>query len=405
MHRPDHKIFQIIDSKERCNNIYYDNKIVSDPNFNELSGTWSYDLRLNNDIEFAELYSNGKSLTECCPESLKEDWEKIKERHFSFIKSFQTSNVQIQDYCHYDLLPKSFVIEYFKIKSEITKHVLNNYSKPNNYDFLFELSKLLKQIESNELSLNLNLMNDDLHQLKVRNLKQKLSRVSKKVSYNLFGTITGRLTTKKNSFPILTLDKDYRKVVQPQNDWFIELDFNSAELRCMLSLNKKNQPEIDIHDWHTKIINNLSDHKMDRDEVKRKMFAWMYGPADASLGIPKIESYYDKKNIINNFWDGTKITNPFGRQIESDKFHALNFIVQSTTSDTFLRRAIAVNKLLEKRKSFTMGLIHDSMVIDFDKNDRDILEDLIEEFSNTDLGKFKVNTSLGTNFGNMRKFR
>jgi hypothetical protein len=173
----------------------------------------------------------------------------------------------------------------------------------------------------------------------------------------------------------------------------------------MLSLNKKNQPEIDIHDWHTKIINNLSDHKMDRDEVKRKMFAWMYGPADASLGIPKIESYYDKKNIINNFWDGTKITNPFGRQIESDKFHALNFIVQSTTSDTFLRRAIAVNKLLEKRKSFTMGLIHDSMVIDFDKNDRDILEDLIEEFSNTDLGKFKVNTSLGTNFGNMRKFR
>jgi hypothetical protein len=52
-----------------------------------------------------------------------------------------------------------------------------------------------------------------------------------------------------------------------------------------------------------------------------------------------------------------------------------------------------------------MGLIHDSMVIDFDKNDRDILEDLIEEFSNTDLGKFKVNTSLGTNFGNMRKFR
>ena len=77
MRRPDHKIFQIIDSKERCNNIYYNKGIITDPNFNELTGTWSYDLRLNNNIEFAELYSNGKSLSECCPEFLKEDWEKV----------------------------------------------------------------------------------------------------------------------------------------------------------------------------------------------------------------------------------------------------------------------------------------------------------------------------------------
>ena len=61
--------------------------------------------------------------------------------------------------------------------------------------------------------------------------------------------------------------------------------------------------------------------------------------------------------------------------------------------------------MLKNRKSFTMGLIHDSMVIDYDRNDKDLIEDLIEEFGNTDLGKFKVNASLGTNFGNMRKFR
>ena len=97
--------------------------------------------------------------------------------------------------------------------------------------------------------------------------------------------------------------------------------------------------------------------------------------------------------------------NPFGRKISADEFHALNAVIQSTTSDTFLRRAIAVNKMLQGRKSFTMGLIHDSMVIDFDRHDKDILEDLIKEFGNTDLGIFKVNASLGTSFGNMRKFR
>ena len=52
-----------------------------------------------------------------------------------------------------------------------------------------------------------------------------------------------------------------------------------------------------------------------------------------------------------------------------------------------------------------MGLIHDSIVIDFAREDKGILENLIKEFGNTDLGIFKVNASLGTSFGNMVKFR
>ena len=64
---------------------------------------------------------------------------------------------------------------------------------------------------------------------------------------------------------------------------------------------------------------------------------------------------------------------------------------------------MAVNKLLEKRKSFTTALIHDSMLIDFSRDDKDLLKELITEFGNTDLGIFKVNCSVGSNFGNMRK--
>jgi hypothetical protein len=170
-------------------------------------------------------------------------------------------------------------------------------------------------------------------------------------------------------------------------------------------LNDQSQPQEDIHQWHGRILSNLFGQTMERDEIKRKIFGWLYGPANVSLGIPKIERLYNKKSVIQKYWDGEQIVNPFGRKIPADNFHALNAIIQSTTSDTFLRRAVAVNKLLEGRKSFTMGLIHDSMVIDFDRNDKDILEDLIKEFGNTDLGIFKVNASLGTNFGNMRKFR
>ena len=114
---------------------------------------------------------------------------------------------------------------------------------------------------------------------------------------------------------------------------------------------------------------------------------------------------YDKKNALKKYWNGEEVTNPFGRKIKADEFHALNAIIQSTTSDTFLRRAIAVNKILKNRKSFTMGLIHDSIVIDFSREDRDLIDILIKEFGNTDLGLFKVNASLGTHFGNMKRFR
>ena len=399
-------IFEIIDQKQHCKNIYSNNQILSEYDCNDLSGTWSYHSVLkDHNIEYASLYANGNTLDECCPEKLQNKWNEIKQKHFAYIKSFQNGFCQIEDQCFYDLVPESFVIEYFGIKNQITDHVLNTYIKPENYDFLLELSKLITDIRDNKLNINPDVLRDKLHQVRTRNFHTKLYSCSPFIDYNIFGTITGRLTTHKNSFPILTMSKNYRQVLTPTNDWFIELDFNAAELRCLLALNKENQPKEDLHDWHGSIFNKLMDHELDRDEIKRKIFGWLYGPLNASLGIPQIEKYYDKQKALKEYWTGTEIINPFERKIKADEFHALNALIQSTTSDVFLRRAIAVNKLLKNRKSLTVALIHDSMVIDFAREDKEILNELITEFGNTDLGQFKVNASLGTNFGNMKKFR
>jgi len=399
-------LFEIIDQKQNCKNIYSNKKIIDKPQYNKLSKTWMYHPTLKGyDIKYASLYAQSKTLDECCPDEIRKDWDHIKEKYLAYLKSFQNGFCELDNECFYDLVPESFVIDYFEMKNKITEHVLATFSEPKNYKFLVELSHLLATIRDHHLNIEPSQIVDRLHETKTRSFYSKLNSVRPFIDYNIFGTITGRLTTRKNSFPILTMNKDYRKVVRPNNTWFIELDFNAAELRCLLALNDQPQPEKDIHEWHGYIFNKLSDHKLNRDDIKRKIFGWLYGPLGASLGIPQVEKHYDKRKVLNKYWDGSVVTNPFGRKIIADEFHALNAVIQSTTSDTFLRRAIAVNKLLENKKSFTMGLIHDSMVIDFHREDKNLIDDVIKEFGDTDLGKFKVNTSLGTHFGNLKRFR
>ena len=90
---------------------------------------------------------------------------------------------------------------------------------------------------------------------------------TRRFSIIFFGTKTGRLTTKKSSFPILTLDSTFRSVIKPQNDWLVELDFNAAELRTLLSLAGKEQPKEDIHDWNMKTVLKRA---KSREDAKKK---------------------------------------------------------------------------------------------------------------------------------------
>jgi len=258
-----------------------------------------------------------------------------------------------------------------------------------------DLMFFLEKMKSNEL--NLDFHNLDLADNRVKKSLNKIKNSSKKITYNPWGTTTGRLTTSEDSFPILTLNKELRSALKPNNDLFVEFDYNSAELRVLLGLLGQEQPEEDIHSWINK---NIFNDRYDRDEAKKKIFSWLY---NAKAKNKKLNEYFKRDKVVAEYWTGDYIETCFHRKIPADRDHALNYIIQSTTSDLFLTSAMKIDKMLDNRKSFISFCIHDSLVIDFAKEDRGIIDDLMKSFLHTRFGRFKTNLSIGKDFGHMKR--
>ena len=365
-----------------------------------LSKTWKYSEFLrSHDIEYANLYCEGKTLDEVCPEHLRAEWEPVKNKLKAFLRSFKTAKISLNDNCLFELLPEAFLVKYCEIKNKISLFVFENFQKPKNYDFLLELTKVTTEIKHRQLNINLKNLDNSTGDKGVRSYIKKMSRVKPYVSYDIFKSKTGRLVTETNSFPILTLNKMCRSRLEPHNDLFVEFDFNAAELRTILALQGEQQPEQDLHDWN---VQNVYRGLLTREQAKKRIFSWLYNPESKDFLSNRI---YKREKVLDSYYDGEKVRTVFDREIQADDYHALNYIIQSTTSDLFLRQMIKVNEILQKKKSFISFSIHDSLVIDFSVEDRDLFKDIFNEFSDTALGTYKTNVSTGKTFGNMEQIK
>ena len=391
-------IFQKLDNKTECKGFYANGTICSEmpPN---LSGTWEYSGDLSSNVEYAKLYCGGKTINDICPEYLKADWTRASSKLKAHLNSFMQAKISLEEHCFYDLVPQHFLLDFYEIKNQITKHVLDNYKKPENYEFLLQLAKVVEDIKNRQLNLKMHKLSTLGHQIAARNFLKRLKRAEKHIKYNIFGTKTGRLTTEPKSFPILTLKKEYRSILEPNNDLFVELDFNAAELRTLLALTDKKQPKEDIHEWNAK---NVFRGFVARKEAKERIFAWLYNPDSKDYLANRA---YNKTSIKEKYWDGKIVATPFDRKIEADEFHALNYLIQSTTADMVLRQAIKVADLLKGYKSELAFIIHDSIVIDWAQEDKNLISEIIKIFGDTDLGQFKVSLSAGKNFGDMKSVK
>ncbi len=397
-------LFQTLDDKNECVGFYAEDKLqFNKPLPNNLSATWSYSGFLKGkNIDYAQLYCDGKNLDEVCPEYLKEDWTNINKRLKSIIASCIESKVSLRENCFFDLTPQRFLIEYCHLRNEITKHIFDTVPKPAEYAFYKRFNELLHDIKSRDLNIVLEGIKNKLAKENAMAFYKKIANGTNHISYDMFSSITGRLTVNKNSFPILTFPKQYRSILKPQNDWFIVFDMNAAELRTALALNGKVQPEGDLHGWSAE---NVFKGQLDRSKAKETATAWLYN-SHSPLSIQydkELSALYDKQALLNKYWIDGYVETPFNRKMQADEHHAISYLNQSTFIDMFHRQIIKVDDFLRNKKSFVSFLVHDEFVLDVTNDEKNDIVEIIKILQDTPYGKFPVNVKAGKNYGELKK--
>jgi hypothetical protein len=388
-------IFQTLDDKSECIGVYVDGQLHFDNIPNNLTTTWKYTGSLVNmeDVEFVGLWTNGRTLEDCCPDEHAEELKRCQNKLHAYLKSFKIAKINMRDHCIFDMIPQDFLMRFCEVKNVITEHVKDNWDKPKNYQHLHDTYKLLHKIKYQKLNLSTQDCRQILTSSRDRSKAKALMSNYCYVDYNLFGTVTGRLTTKPESFPILTLKKEMRQMIKPNNDLFVCLDYNGAEVRTLLELCNEEQPDLDIHEWNSR---HLFEQEVAREECKVRFFAWLYDPSSDDIK----SNQYDRKKVLDKWYTKGYINTPYGRHIKVEERKALNYLLQSTTSDRVLAKAVVIDKFLVENKctSYISHIVHDELVIDYSDEDRKHIPQIKEIFEDG----YLCNLTAGKDYYNLK---
>ena len=375
------QIIQTLDTQQRCSGVYVDDKFYKEPSSEYLNGfhlAWRHSPLLDDlKYEYMFVLLRGSDLSEYSPD--KSRYQACKRLMEAQAKAAKTAQIDMTGECFFDIVPQHLLEKWFFLRNESLVN-LRSLNKPgSDYDILHKAHVLTTNIST--------------QQILFKNQK-------KRVLYNIFGSATGRLTTKKGSVPVMTLKKDHRQLLRPSNDAFVELDLNAAEIRMLMALSGQDQPTGDIHEW---VVENVFNNAIERSQAKIELFAWLYNPSNSKSRFDQIFS----REIFRDFYfsDSKILATPFGRKLSVEERKAQNYLLQSTTSDQVLENAYKIQKMLKGKRTTIAFTLHDSIILDMAKEDAIMLQDIKSQFENTRWGKFMSTCKIGKNFGNLKEFK
>ena len=88
---------------------------------------------------------------------------------------------------------------------------------------------------------------------------------------------------------------------------------------------------------------------------------------------------------------------------ESSNIHGGSYFIDDDEYDVFMK--IYFNEILKKTDSFISWTLHDSVMIDMKNQDKALLPQIVDVFGDTRFGKYVVNVSAGSNYGEMKKIK
>lgn len=227
-----------------------------------------------------------------------------------------------------------------------------------------------------------------------------------KVSFNPF-TDYGRYGLNANSFNILSLARDKRhKLVAPKDFEFFEFDFNAFEVRVLLAILKINQPKGDLYE----VLHNMSDDFRQRDQFKQFLIASLYSKNEHKTVLFKFltsRNFYQKYPLVNN-----TVTNIFGKTMDSDEYHLLSRVLQSTAAYILYQQLYELIVYLKVNglKSKLSFCIHDSVCLTVHKDEGHLVKEMADIIAHVKIDKldyasvFQMKTKRGENYGEMKTY-
>ena len=239
-------------------------------------------------------------------------------------------------------------------------------------------TNIFYQLESNGIKLNKNCF-IDYYQGKLPHPEFNLSRGKIYTQYNLY-TTTSRPSNTFNGVNFAALNKDdgERMCYQPENDMFIEMDFQGYHPRLIGEMVNWHFP----NDKNTyELLGQLLN--VTQQEAKELTFKQLYG------GVWAEYQYKPFFKDVNMFIDDMGDTYQYGNYYETEnrifipdsdisQTKLFNYIVQSKETSTNVGLLEKVLDYLKGKKTKIVLYTYDAFLFDYSKEDGDILQDIVK---------------------------
>ena len=200
------------------------------------------------------------------------------------------------------------------------------------------------------------------------------------------------------NFPTLNKDNGERECFIPRNDFFLEMDISAYHPTLLANLLGCDFGDVDIHSSFAQM------YGVDYAQAKEITFKQLYG------GIWKeyreLKFFQKVQSYIDDLWEQFERHGYIKCPISDHKFlkseledmnpqKLLNYVLQNLETANNVLILYEIFKILKGKNTKLVLYVYDSFLFDVDKNERDVLKEIVKIFENKNL---QVKIKKGNNY-------